>query len=148
MPAVRFIDMIFGAPQDRVRLGRGLCTGILAIYALLIAHDAIFLVQYGAGPDIARAMAEGGNDGYWSSSRRRRIPPSLSGRPTVPPVTASAVQAVGLCRARRRSSRQPTAAVDTTADAPDRLAFLFPIGFGAFAGSWLLAGLRQGRRRP
>jgi hypothetical protein len=57
--------MIFGAPLDRVRLGRGLRTGILAIVALLVAHDAIFLAQYGAGPDFARAMAEGGHDGYW-----------------------------------------------------------------------------------
>jgi hypothetical protein len=57
--------MIFGAPLDRVRLGRGLRMGILAIVALLVAHDAIFLAQYGAGPDFPRAMAEGGHDGYW-----------------------------------------------------------------------------------
>lgn len=57
--------MILWASIDRVRLGRRVRVGILAIVALLIAHDAIFLAEYGDGPSFARAMTEGGHDGYW-----------------------------------------------------------------------------------
>jgi hypothetical protein len=57
--------MILQASLDRARLGRRVRTGVLAIVALLIAHDAIFLAEYGTGPSFARAMTEGGHDGYW-----------------------------------------------------------------------------------
>jgi hypothetical protein len=57
--------MILRATPGRVRLGRRVRTGILAIVALLVAHDAIFLAEYGNGPAFARAMSEGGHDGYW-----------------------------------------------------------------------------------
>ena len=42
----------------------------------------------------------------------------------------------------------PYAPSATAAAEPDRLALIFPIGFGAFFGGWLLAGLRRRRRGP
>ena len=57
--------MTIGTSADRMRLGRRIRTGILAIVALLVAHDSIFLAEYGNGPSFARAMSEGGHDGYW-----------------------------------------------------------------------------------
>jgi hypothetical protein len=57
--------MTIGTSADRLRLGRRVRTVILAVVALLVAHDVIFLAEYGDGPAFARAMSEGGHDGYW-----------------------------------------------------------------------------------
>ncbi len=38
---------------------------LLAIVALFVAHDAIFLAEYGIGDTFAAAMRQSGHDGYW-----------------------------------------------------------------------------------
>ena len=35
--------------------------------SLLVAHEAVFGVQYGLGEAFARAMSAGGHDGYWTA---------------------------------------------------------------------------------
>ncbi len=38
---------------------------LLTIVALFVAHDAIFLAEYGIGDTFAAAMRQSGHDGYW-----------------------------------------------------------------------------------
>jgi hypothetical protein len=37
----------------------------LVLAALFVAHDAIYLAQFGLGAGYSRAMSQGGHDGYW-----------------------------------------------------------------------------------
>ena len=39
--------------------------GLLLIVALFIAHDAVYLAQFGIGGRLAAVMTERGHDGYW-----------------------------------------------------------------------------------
>lgn len=48
---------------------------------------------------------------------------------------------------REINGAKPAADVSTTASATDRLALVFPAGFGVLAGGWLMAGLRRRRDR-
>jgi lysylphosphatidylglycerol synthetase-like protein (DUF2156 family) len=57
--------MIWRVSQSTARAaGRGRF-GLLAIVALFVAHDAIFLAEYGIGDTFAAAMRQSGHDGYW-----------------------------------------------------------------------------------
>ncbi len=47
------------------RLLRAVRLAMLGLVSLAIAHDAIFAAQYGFGEAFARAMRDGGHDGYW-----------------------------------------------------------------------------------
>jgi hypothetical protein len=46
-------------------LGPRLRNSILVLFALFVAHDAIYLAQFGTGAPFAQAMTDGGHDGYW-----------------------------------------------------------------------------------
>lgn len=39
--------------------------GLLALVAVWLAHDAVFVVEHGIGAGLARAMRDGGHDAYW-----------------------------------------------------------------------------------
>jgi hypothetical protein len=39
------------------------------LFALFVAHDAIYVAQYGVGDAYARAMSAGGHDAYWTPTR-------------------------------------------------------------------------------
>ncbi len=47
------------------RVLRAVRLAMLGLVSLAIAHDAIFAAQYGFGAAFARAMRDGGHDGYW-----------------------------------------------------------------------------------
>ena len=47
-------------------IGSRLRNAVLVVFALFVAHDAIYVAQYGVGTDLARAMTVGGHDGYWA----------------------------------------------------------------------------------
>jgi hypothetical protein len=51
----------------RLRLPRRLVFWALAGASLLVAHDAVFLVQLGPGEPLARALRDGGH-GYWETA--------------------------------------------------------------------------------
>jgi len=38
---------------------------VLMLVSLVLGHEAVFATRHGLGPDLARAMSEGGHDGYW-----------------------------------------------------------------------------------
>ncbi len=44
---------------------RAVRLAMLGLVSVAIAHDAIFTAQYGFGAAFARAMQDGGHDGYW-----------------------------------------------------------------------------------
>jgi hypothetical protein len=35
------------------------------LVSLVLGHEAVFATQHGLGPELARAMRDGGHDGYW-----------------------------------------------------------------------------------
>lgn len=37
----------------------------LILFALFVAHDAVYVARFGLGPDLATAMAKRGHDPYW-----------------------------------------------------------------------------------
>ena len=47
------------------RVLRAVRLAMLGLVSVVIAHDAIFAAQYGFGSAFARAMRDGGHDGYW-----------------------------------------------------------------------------------
>jgi len=57
--------MTFTISGRLARLAHPLRIGVLAAFALLVAHDAIFMAEYGIGDRFAVVMAERGHDGYW-----------------------------------------------------------------------------------
>jgi hypothetical protein len=57
--------MTFATSARLVRLAPRLRTGVLVFFALLVAHDAIYLAEFGSGPAFATAMSASGHDGYW-----------------------------------------------------------------------------------
>jgi hypothetical protein len=57
--------MTFTVGSRLARVAQPLRIGILVAFALLVAHDAIFVTEYGVGDRFAAAMSDGGHDGYW-----------------------------------------------------------------------------------
>ncbi len=51
--------------RSRARVGRLAGLALLAFVALFLAHDAIYVAEYGAGRSYAAAMAATGHDGYY-----------------------------------------------------------------------------------
>ena len=62
MSATVWSDMRIGAA--RARIPRGVAFWALAAVALLLSHDAIFLVPLGPGEELTRALRAAGHD-YW-----------------------------------------------------------------------------------
>jgi hypothetical protein len=57
--------MTIDTSHGRAHVLRAVRLGLLALVSVGIAHDAIFAVQYGFGATFAKAMQDGGHDGYW-----------------------------------------------------------------------------------
>lgn len=47
-------------------IGPRLRNAVLVLFALFVAHDAIYVAQFGVGDRLAQAMTDGGHDGYWA----------------------------------------------------------------------------------
>ena len=107
-------DMRIGAALARVP--RGVAFWALAGAALLVSHDAIFLVQLGPGEDLTRALRAAGHD-YWGWA-------SLA----LAVIGAAAGVGAGL---RLRSLRQRVERLRVTPPAPT------PGLAGRFAGAWV-----------
>jgi len=60
--------MIVRTTPTLARIGPRLRDVVLALGALFVGHDAVYLAQYGSGDAYARAMTAGGHDAYWSST--------------------------------------------------------------------------------
>jgi hypothetical protein len=58
--------MIVRTSPRLARLGPRLRDAALVLFALFVAHDAIYIAQYGAGDAYSRAMSAGGHDAYWT----------------------------------------------------------------------------------
>ena len=58
--------MIVGTTPRLATLGSRLRTVVLVLFALFVAHDAIYVAQFGVGGRFADAMAESGHDAYWT----------------------------------------------------------------------------------
>jgi hypothetical protein len=58
--------MVVQTTATRARLGARIRNVVLVLFALFVAHDAIYMAQYGLGEGYARAMSEGGHDAYWT----------------------------------------------------------------------------------
>ena len=58
--------MIVRTTPRLATLGSRLRTVVLVLFALFVAHDAIFVAQFGVGGGFADAMAESGHDAYWT----------------------------------------------------------------------------------
>ncbi len=52
------------SPRSARLLGRTRF-GLLALVAVWLAHDAVFVVEHGIGAGLATAMRDGGHDAYW-----------------------------------------------------------------------------------
>ena len=52
------------SPRSARLLGRARF-GLLALIAVWLAHDAVFVVEHGIGAGLATAMRDGGHDAYW-----------------------------------------------------------------------------------
>jgi hypothetical protein len=57
--------MIVGTSPRLATIGPRLRNAVLVLFALFVAHDAIFVAQFGVGDGFAQAMSDGGHDGYW-----------------------------------------------------------------------------------
>ena len=57
--------MLVTTDPDRARWAGRLRIGVLTLVALLSAHTAIYVAQYGLGNRFAAAMANSGHDGWW-----------------------------------------------------------------------------------
>jgi hypothetical protein len=57
--------MVIRTDPRRARWAGRLRLGILALVALLSAHTAIYVAQFGIGDRFAQAMASGGHNGWW-----------------------------------------------------------------------------------
>jgi hypothetical protein len=57
--------MTFTTGARLARIAPRLRLIVLVAFALLVAHDAIFVAEFGIGDRFAEAMAQGGHDGYW-----------------------------------------------------------------------------------
>jgi len=58
--------MIVCTTPRLARSGRRLRDAVLVLFALFVAHDAVFVAQFGLGSRLATAMTQGGHDGYWT----------------------------------------------------------------------------------
>jgi hypothetical protein len=57
--------MEVSASRGGLRLARRLHALVLLLVSLVLGHQAVFTTQHGLGADLARAMRDGGHDGYW-----------------------------------------------------------------------------------
>ena len=57
--------MTFAASPSTVRIWRAIRFALLLVACLLVAHEAVYLAQFGFGDSFATAMSERGHDGYW-----------------------------------------------------------------------------------
>ncbi len=57
--------MTIDTSQRTARVLRAVRLAMLGLVSVAIAHDAIFAAQYGFGATFAKAMRDGGHDGYW-----------------------------------------------------------------------------------
>ena len=57
--------MIWQASRPTATFMRRVRFGLLAVVALFLAHDAVFLAQFGVGDGFAVAMQRSGHDVYW-----------------------------------------------------------------------------------
>jgi hypothetical protein len=57
--------MVIRTDPRRAHWAGRLRLGVLALVALLSAHTAIYVAQFGIGDRFAQAMASGGHDGWW-----------------------------------------------------------------------------------
>ncbi|HEY7131351.1 MAG TPA: hypothetical protein VH440_03815, partial [Candidatus Limnocylindrales bacterium] len=81
--------MILDATPMLARHGRRLRTLVLTLFALFVAHDAIYVAQFGVGARYAAAMAATGHDAYY-------VPASL-----IVGTTAALIAAVAILRLAR-----------------------------------------------
>lgn len=58
--------MIVRTTPRLATIGPRLRNVVLVLFALFVAHDAIYAVQFGIGTRFATAMTAGGHDGYWA----------------------------------------------------------------------------------
>ena len=59
--------MVIRTTPGLATIGPRLRNAILVLFALFVAHDAIYVAQFGVGDRFARAMSDGGHDGYWAT---------------------------------------------------------------------------------
>lgn len=57
--------MTFDVGGSTARIATRVRLALLLLVALFIAHDAIYVAQFGVGASLASAMRERGHDGYW-----------------------------------------------------------------------------------
>jgi hypothetical protein len=57
--------MVMTTDPERAHWAGRFRLGVLAVVALLSAHTAIYVAQYGTGDRFAQAMANNGHDGWW-----------------------------------------------------------------------------------
>lgn len=58
--------MTFATSPSTARLWRAIRFALLLLVCLLVAHEAVFVAQFGPGASFAVAMSERGHDGYWA----------------------------------------------------------------------------------
>ena len=58
--------MIVRTTPRLATLGTRFRTVVLVLFALFVAHDAIYVAQFGVGGGFADAMTESGHDAYWT----------------------------------------------------------------------------------
>ncbi len=58
--------MIVRTTPRLATIGPRLRNAVLVLFALFMAHDAIYVAHFGVGSGFATAMTAGGHDGYWA----------------------------------------------------------------------------------
>lgn len=58
--------MIFRTTPRLATIGPRLRNAVLVLFTLFVAHDAIYVAQFGVGARFAQAMTDGGHDVYWA----------------------------------------------------------------------------------
>jgi hypothetical protein len=58
--------MVVRTTPRLAKFGPRLRNAVLILFALFVAHDAIYVVQFGVGARFATAMTVRGHDGYWA----------------------------------------------------------------------------------
>lgn len=110
---------------------------LLLVVASFIAHDAVYLVQFGPGEAFAQAMTAGGHDGYWLTFA---VTVALA---LILLLAAATLAITRLTRLARRLG-PPDGPTDRPAYLPEAVALwriLFPVTIAVFAMQENLEGL-------
>jgi hypothetical protein len=120
-------------PRSLERIGPRIRLGLLLIVSVFVAHDAVYIAQYGLGGRLAAVMSERGHDGYW---------PAMIALAVIAAAVVVVASATTITRLRLRLGSVPVV-VDDAGTRPDYRSVLLALWRVLFPATVLVFAIQE-----